>query len=95
MFLDVCFEGYEVFVDEGGSFFVAVRLGFQPSTSASGGRGAEIDQHGFLLFFRFGKRAVSVFSPMYFHLCFPPSPFISESRMRDVQGIKDDKLQMP
>jgi hypothetical protein len=44
MLFDVGFERYEVFVDEGGCFFVVVRFGFQPNACASGGSGAEIYQ---------------------------------------------------
>ena len=67
MLFDVCFERYEVFVDEVGGFVVAVRLGFQPSTSASGGRSAEIDQHRSFTGLRFRERRIGVCHPVHFH----------------------------
>ena len=65
---DVGFEWDEVVVDERSCLVVAVRLGFQPSTCASGGGRAEVDQHGFLLRFGFGECCVSVCQPMNFHI---------------------------
>ena len=79
MLFDVCFEGYEVFVDEGGGFFVTVRLGFQPSTGASGGSSAEIDQHGTFAGLCFSERSIGVFDPVNFHLsCVLPGRMVSE-----------------
>ena len=64
---DVDFEWDEVLVNELRDFFIFVRLGFQPSTCASAGCGAEIDEYGFLLFFRRGESLVSIFDPVYGH----------------------------
>jgi hypothetical protein len=65
---NVCFEWHEVVVNERSGLVVAVRLGFQPSTSASCGRRAEIDQQRSFLRFGFGECRVSVCQPMYFHV---------------------------
>jgi hypothetical protein len=43
MFLDVRLNREKVRIDEGCDTFIRVRLGFQPSTSASSRRGAEIE----------------------------------------------------
>jgi hypothetical protein len=43
MFFDVGFERDESLIDKVGGFFVAVCLGFQPSTCASRGSGRKID----------------------------------------------------
>jgi hypothetical protein len=67
VFFDVHFERDEVFVDEGCGLIVAVRLGFQPSTCASGRGGTEINEQRFLTAFCFRKRRVSVGDPIYFH----------------------------
>jgi hypothetical protein len=68
VFFDVCLEWHEVVVNKRGSLVIAVRLGFQPSTRASGRRGAKIDEQRLLLGFGFRECRVSVFQPMYFHL---------------------------
>jgi hypothetical protein len=67
VFFDVGFEGDEVSVNKRGSLVIAVRLGFQPSTCTSGGRGAEVDEQRLLLSFGFRECGVSVFQPMNFH----------------------------
>jgi hypothetical protein len=69
MFFDVGREWDEVLVDECRDLIVAVRLGFQPSTSASGRRSAEINDQRFLAGFRLRECRVSVFDPIYFHSC--------------------------
>jgi len=71
MLFDMCGERDEVFVDEGGGFFVAVRFGFQPNACASGGSGAEVDQHGSRVCLRFRERRVGVFDPVNFHVVSP------------------------
>ena len=68
MLFDVRFERYEVFVDEGSCFVVAVRFGFQPNTSASGRGSAEIDQHRPFTGLGFRKRRVGVCHPVNFHV---------------------------
>jgi hypothetical protein len=67
VFFDVCLEWHEVVVNKRGSLVIAIRLGFQPSTRASGRRGAKIDEQRLLLGFGFRECRVSVFQPMYFH----------------------------
>jgi hypothetical protein len=67
VFFDVCLERHEVGVDKRSSLVIAVRLGFQPSTCASGRSGAEVDEQRLLLSFRFRECRVSVCQPMYFH----------------------------
>jgi NAD(P)-dependent dehydrogenase (short-subunit alcohol dehydrogenase family) len=67
VFFDVCLERHEVVVNKRSSLVIAVRLGFQPSTTASGRRGAEVDEQRLLLRFGFRECRVSVFQPMYFH----------------------------
>lgn len=64
---DVDFQRDEVLVNELRDFFIFVRLGFQPSACASAGCSAEIDEYGFLLFFRGGESLVSIFDPVYGH----------------------------
>jgi len=44
VFFDVRFEWHEVVVDKRSSFFIAVRLGFQPNASASSWSGAKVDE---------------------------------------------------
>jgi hypothetical protein len=68
MFLDVRGEVYEVVVDEGRSFVVAIRFGFQPNAAASSGRGAEVNEHRLLTGFCFGQGSVCIFHPVYFHV---------------------------
>ena len=43
---DVCLERHEVVVNKRSSLVIAVRLGFQPSTCASRGRGAKVSPRG-------------------------------------------------
>ena len=71
MLFDVCFERYEVFVDEGSGFVVAVRFGLQPNTSASGRSSAEIDQHRSFTGLCFRERRVGVCHPVNFHVLCP------------------------
>src|SRR5215213_23456 len=67
MFFDVCLEWNEVLVDECRGLIVAVRLGFQPSTCASGRGCAEIDEQRFLAVFCFRECRVSICQPIHFH----------------------------
>jgi hypothetical protein len=67
VFFDVRFERDEGLVDEGCGLIVAVRLGFQPSTCASGRGRTEINEQGFLAGFCFRECRVSVCHPIYFH----------------------------
>ena len=59
-FFDVRLERDEGFVYECCGLIVAVRLGFQPSTCASGRGRAEINEQRFLAVFCFRERRVSV-----------------------------------
>jgi hypothetical protein len=43
MFFDVSLKRNEVLIDEIRGFLIRVRLGFQPSTGASGGRRRKVD----------------------------------------------------
>ena len=54
MFFDMSLERNEGSIDKVCGFLIRVRLSFQLSTGASGGRGREIDQER--LVFRFGLR---------------------------------------
>jgi hypothetical protein len=67
MFFDVGFERDEGLVDEVSGFLIAIGLGLQPSTSASGRGGREIDQQW--LVFRLGalQRLVDIFDPIDEH----------------------------
>jgi hypothetical protein len=60
VFLDVGLEWHEVVVDKRSGLVIAVRLGFQPNTSASTGSGAEVDQQRLLVGFCFRERGVGV-----------------------------------
>jgi hypothetical protein len=54
MLLDVGFYRKEIVVDKAGDFFVGIRLGLQPSASASSGSRAEIEQNRLISVFRAG-----------------------------------------
>jgi hypothetical protein len=78
---DVSFKWNEVLVDESGDFVVAVRLGFQPSTCASSGSRAEVDEHRLFLSLGLRECSVSVCQPVYFHVlllfsCFAVEMFL-------------------
>jgi hypothetical protein len=59
-FFDMCLEWDEGFVDKCCGLIVAVRLGFQPSTCASGRGRTEINDQRFLAGFCFRERRVGV-----------------------------------
>jgi hypothetical protein len=69
--LDVRGERNKVLVDEGGELRVSVRFGFQPNASASGGRGAEVEQHRFVFRFGASERTVEIFGPFNGHQASP------------------------
>jgi hypothetical protein len=71
VFFDVRFEWDEVFVDECRDLIVTVRLGYQPSTCASGRRRAEVDEQRFSGVLCFRECRISVSQPIYFH-DYPP-----------------------
>jgi hypothetical protein len=50
--LDVGLDRQEILVDKAGDFFVGIRLGLQPSASASSGSRTEIEQQRLLGFLR-------------------------------------------
>src|SRR6185503_13011690 len=64
---DVCCERYEVLVDERSEFVVVVRLGFQPSACASGGRSAEVDHQRLLSFLGLCECLIGILQPIHFH----------------------------
>ena len=66
-FFDVRLERDEGFVYECCGLIVAVRLGFQPSTCASGRRRAEVNEQRFFAVLGFRECRVSIFHPIYFH----------------------------
>jgi hypothetical protein len=67
VFFDVGFDRDKGLIDEVCDCLVAVRLGFQPSTSASSGRGREINQQRFVLSFGIGECGVDIFLPIDEH----------------------------
>jgi hypothetical protein len=67
VFFDVRLEWDKVLVDECRDLIVAVRLGFQPSTCASGRGRAEVDEQRFPAVLCFRECRVSVASPIHFH----------------------------
>jgi len=67
MFLDVRFDGNEVLLDEAGGLLVFIRLGVQPSTSASRRCGAEIEQERPVVRFGFSQRLINVSAPIDGH----------------------------
>ena len=60
MFLDVGFDGDEVLVDELRGLRIFVGLGIQPSTPASRGRGADVQQDGLTLLLRLRQSPIDV-----------------------------------
>jgi len=68
MFFDVGFDRHEMLVDEVGCVLVGVRLGFQPSASASSRRRTEIEQDRAALLFRGGERLIHVSAPIHRHV---------------------------
>ncbi len=58
--LDMGFDRQIIFVDKAGDFFVGIRLGLQPSTSASSGSRTEIEQQRLLRFLRAGQRGIDI-----------------------------------
>jgi hypothetical protein len=85
VFFDVCLEWDEVLVDEGRGLIVAVRLGFQPSTCASGRSRAEIDEQRFLTVFGFRECRVSVCHPIDFHSC--PPVFATKKHKQCIRAL--------
>jgi hypothetical protein len=64
MLLDMSFERDECLIDECCDFLIRVRLSFQLSTGASGGRGREINQQRFAFGFGLGQRRIYVAQPI-------------------------------
>ena len=71
IFLDVRFDGKEVQVDELGGLGILVTLGIQPSTCASSGRGAEVEQDGLALGLSVRQGLIYVFAPFHGHIDLP------------------------
>lgn len=75
IFVEMNFQRHESFVDESGEFGIRVRLGFQPSTSFSGGGRAEIDEKRFALLFGKSHRSLDVSDPINGHMMILPVKF--------------------
>lgn len=69
--LDVSGDGQEMLLEEGRGGRVMITLGFQPSASASGGRGAEIEQQRPLLGLRTRQSIVHFGNPVHAHRIYP------------------------
>ena len=67
MFLDVRLDREKICIYESSNALIRIRLGFQPSTSASSRRGAEIEQDGPARFLRFRQSGIDVFAPLNCH----------------------------
>jgi hypothetical protein len=67
MFLDVGLYRNEVLVNECGGLLVFVRLGIQPSASASSWRRAEVQQDRPALFLCGRQRLIDVSTPLHRH----------------------------
>jgi hypothetical protein len=67
MLFDVGFDRYEMLVDEVGCFLIAVRLGFQPSASASSRGRTEIEQDRAVLLLRRRERLIRLSAPVHRH----------------------------
>jgi hypothetical protein len=72
VFFDVSFNGQEVLVDKGGDFSICVGFGLQPNASASGRRGAEVNEERSVLLLCLGQSGISIFFPFDSHLLSPP-----------------------
>jgi hypothetical protein len=57
----------EALADEVGDTFLRVHIGIQPSTPASHGGRAEVEQDGLPMYASIGKRSLSVASPCDLH----------------------------
>lgn len=68
MLFNVSFERYKRLIDEICDHLVAVRLGFQPSTSASSRGGRKINQQRLVLSLGFGESGVEIFLPIDEHV---------------------------
>jgi|SRR5579863_3313869 len=68
MFLDVGLDRQKIRTDETRDTFIRVRLGFQPSASASSGGRAEINQDGLARSLRLGQCRIDVFTPLNRHI---------------------------
>ncbi len=65
MDLDMGGDGQEILLDEGRGRGVGITLGFQPSASPSGGRGAEIEQQRLFFRLRAGEGVVNFGNPVH------------------------------
>jgi len=62
----------EILIDKIRGLLIGVRFGFQPNTSASSRRGAEIKQDWFSRRPGFSQRSLGIFDPLHGHTC-PPN----------------------
>lgn len=72
MFFDVGLYGQEILLNEVGSLRILIRLGIQPSTSASSRRRAEIKQDGTMVLPGICKCLIDIFTPTHSHSIPPP-----------------------
>jgi hypothetical protein len=68
VFFDVRLKGQKILVDEGGNFIISIGLGLQPSASASGRGGAEINKQRLLRRFSLRERRVGILFPFDCHI---------------------------
>jgi len=87
MLLDVGCYRKEIIVDKAGDFRVGIRLGLQPSASASSGSRAEIEQERLIGVFRAGKRGVDIMGPLNRHKA---SNSILPAALQKVEDQGDD-----
>jgi hypothetical protein len=78
MFLDVRLDREKVLVDEPANTFICVRLGFQPSTSASSRSRTEVDQDRPASLLRLAESGIDVLAPLNCHgpILDPASPLL-------------------
>jgi hypothetical protein len=67
VFFDVDFDRNEILLDKRRELGISIRLGFQPSTSASSRSSAEINQNRFMFSLGFAQRCINVLIPIHSH----------------------------
>jgi hypothetical protein len=67
MLFDMGLDRDEILSDEPGYVFVAVRFGFQPNASPSGGSGAEVEQDWLARLLRLNESCVHIAIPCNSH----------------------------
>jgi hypothetical protein len=77
VFLDVCFNGQEILLDELRGLLVFVGFGIQPSARFSSRSGAEVQQDRTSLLLRLGQGLIDIFAPTHRHWSSPYSAIVS------------------